>query len=65
MMMRVPAAWPGFSTRSSERALAAGMTFRGPAETIRDTLGWSRGSKLKAGLTLEREAELLTLLSHL
>jgi 2'-hydroxyisoflavone reductase len=47
------------------RALAKGLTFRPLAETARDTLAWfksqpqDRQSKLRAGLTPEREAEVL------
>jgi 2'-hydroxyisoflavone reductase len=48
-----------------QRALAKGLTFRPLAETARDTLAWfkaqpaERRAKLKAGLTPEREAEVL------
>jgi len=48
-----------------DRALGKGLTFRPLAETARDTLGWfkslpqDRQSKLRAGLTPEREAEVL------
>jgi 2'-hydroxyisoflavone reductase len=51
---------------SNQRALAKGLTFRPLAETARDTLAWfktlpqDRQSHLKAGLTQEREAEVLT-----
>jgi nucleoside-diphosphate-sugar epimerase len=47
------------------KALAAGLTFRPLAETARDTLAWfktlppDRQKTLKAGLTPEREAEVL------
>jgi len=50
---------------SNKRALAKGLTFRPLAETTRDTLAWfksqpqERQSKLHAGLTPEREAEVL------
>jgi 2'-hydroxyisoflavone reductase len=50
---------------SNKRALAKGLTFRPLAETARDTLAWfksqpqDRQSKLRAGLTPEREAEVL------
>ena len=50
---------------SIKRALAKGLTFRPLAETARDTLSWfksqpaERQAKLKAGLTSEREAEVL------
>jgi 2'-hydroxyisoflavone reductase len=51
---------------SNKRALAKGMTFRALADTTRDTVAWfksqpqDRQAKLKAGLTPEREAEVLT-----
>jgi 2'-hydroxyisoflavone reductase len=50
---------------SIKRALAKGLTFRPLAETARDTLAWlksqpaERQSKLKAGLTADRETEVL------
>ncbi len=50
---------------SIKRALEKGLTFRPLAETARDTLAWfkqqpaERQAKLKAGLTPEREAEVL------
>jgi 2'-hydroxyisoflavone reductase len=46
-----------------DRALAAGLTFRAPEETARDTLAWARAERgdrpWKAGLAPEREAALL------
>ena len=52
-----------------DRALAAGLSFRALAETARDTLAWhaeraqdqsgDRRSSLRAGLSAEREAEVL------
>jgi 2'-hydroxyisoflavone reductase len=54
---------PGFSTRDSGAALAAGLTFRPMTETIRDTLEWARSRpadhEWRAGLTAEREAAAL------
>jgi 2'-hydroxyisoflavone reductase len=50
---------------SNKRAIGKGMTFRALADTTRDTVAWfksqpqDRQSKLKAGLTPEREAEVL------
>src|ERR1700704_1020792 len=50
---------------SNQRALGKGLTFRPLAETARDTLAWfktlpqDRQSHLKAGLTAERETEVL------
>ena len=55
----------GMGRISIKKALAKGLTFRPLAETARDTLKWfksqspERQSKLKAGLTPEREAEVL------
>jgi 2'-hydroxyisoflavone reductase len=46
------------------KALAAGLSFRPLAETVRDTLAWARtrpaGEPLRAGLDPEREAALLS-----
>jgi len=55
----------GLARTNINRALAKGLTFRPLAETTRDTLVWfkslpqDRQSKMKAGLTPEREAEVL------
>jgi 2'-hydroxyisoflavone reductase len=55
----------GLARTNISRALAKGLTFRPLAETARDTLAWfkslpqDRRSKLHAGLTPEREAEVL------
>ncbi len=55
----------GLARTKINRALAKGLTFRPLAETARDTLAWfkslpqDRQSKLHAGLTPEREAEVL------
>jgi 2'-hydroxyisoflavone reductase len=55
----------GGSQISNQRALAKGLTFRPLADTARDTLAWfktlpqDRQSKMRAGLTSEREAEVL------
>jgi 2'-hydroxyisoflavone reductase len=55
----------GFHRRSIRRALAAGLTYRPLAATAADTLAWfrtqpaERQAKLRAGLTPEREAEIL------
>ena len=55
----------GLARTSISRALAKGLTFRPLADTARDTLAWfktlpqDRQSKLRAGLTPEREAEVL------
>lgn len=55
----------GFSRVSNNRAIKAGMTFRPLPETVRDTLAWFRAqtperqAKLKAGISPEREKEVL------
>ncbi|KYF49904.1 hypothetical protein BE04_16435, partial [Sorangium cellulosum] len=54
-----------FHLRSTERARKAGLTFRAVQETVKDTLSWwktlppERQAKPRAGLSPEREAELL------
>ncbi len=56
----------GLGAVSIQRALDKGLTFRPLAETARDTLAWFKAQpkegqeKLKAGLTKEREAQVLT-----
>jgi 2'-hydroxyisoflavone reductase len=55
----------GFALTSAERALAAGLKVRPLADTVRDTLAWhlsrpaEQQAKLKAGITPEREKEVL------
>jgi len=55
----------GFGSRSNARATAAGLGFRPLAATALDTLAWfaqqpaERREKLRAGLSPEREAQLL------
>lgn len=53
----------GFLRCSSDKAIAAGLTFRPPAETVRDTLAWDRtrptNTEHHAGMTAEREAAIL------
>lgn len=55
----------GFSRTSNARAVKAGLTFRPIGETAKDTLAWfnerpaERKAKLRAGLSEEREAEVL------
>jgi 2'-hydroxyisoflavone reductase len=55
----------GLSRTSINKALAKGLTFRPLAETARDTLAWfksqpaERQAKLHAGVTPEREKEVL------
>ena len=56
----------GVARAKIDRALSKGLTFRPFAETARDTLAWfksqpqERQGKLRAGLTSEREADVLT-----
>jgi 2'-hydroxyisoflavone reductase len=55
----------GLAITKIDKALSKGLTFRPLAETAPDTLAWfkslpqDRQSKMKAGLTPEREAEVL------
>jgi 2'-hydroxyisoflavone reductase len=54
-----------FSTSVIEKAKAAGLTFRPLATTVRDAMAWyhtrpaAEQEKLRAGITLEREKEVL------
>jgi 2'-hydroxyisoflavone reductase len=58
----------GMSRTNIGRALAKGLTFRALGDTARDTLAWfkaqkpERQAKMRAGLTPEREAEVLVAL---
>ncbi len=55
----------GFASVKSERAVAAGLTIRPVEDTVTATMEWwktlpeARRAKLRAGITREREAELL------
>ena len=57
--------YAGYGAVSNERAIAAGLTFRPLATTVQDLLAWFRSlpaerqAKLNAGITREKEAELL------
>jgi 2'-hydroxyisoflavone reductase len=57
--------YAGFGSRDISAAVAQGMTFRPLAETARDTIHWwkslpeDRTATMRAGLTPEREAEVL------
>jgi 2'-hydroxyisoflavone reductase len=59
----------GFHRRDISRAIAAGLSYRPLQLTAADTLAWfrtlpsQRQTTLRAGLTAERESELLTKLS--
>ncbi|HZR79358.1 MAG TPA: NAD-dependent epimerase/dehydratase family protein [Chthoniobacterales bacterium] len=56
----------GLARTKIDKALSKGLTFRPLSETARDTLAWfksrppERQSKMKAGLTPERETEVLS-----
>lgn len=54
--------YEGFVAVSVDRAVSSGLSFRPLIETLRDTDRWDRGreeDELKAGLSSERERELL------
>ena len=57
--------YAGYGAVSNERAIAAGLTFRPLATTVQDLLAWfhslpaERQAELGAGITREKEAELL------
>lgn len=59
--------YAGYGQVSNARALAAGLTFRPLAATVTDLMAWFRAlpaerqAQLRAGITREREAELLRL----
>lgn len=60
--------YAGFSTRSNAKAIAAGLTFRPFADTVTATLAWfreqaqERQAEIRAGISAEREAEVLAAL---
>jgi 2'-hydroxyisoflavone reductase len=63
----VPEDKNAFLETGNARAEAAGITFRPLDETVRDTLAWDRtrgDGALRAGITREREAELLARLAR-
>jgi 2'-hydroxyisoflavone reductase len=68
MPLWVPATLTGFNRTAIDRALAAGLTFRPLAETVADTLAWRQATvaehPLKAGLTVDKERELLAQLGR-
>jgi len=60
----------GFAATSADRALKAGLSIRPMRETVRDTLRWhlarpeAERTKLKAGLSPERETAALMAISQ-
>ncbi|MGH2776400.1 MAG: NAD-dependent epimerase/dehydratase family protein [Actinomycetota bacterium] len=56
-----PMDMPGFATVDSERAISAGLRFSALERSVEDTLRWARAERLDlaAGMTPEREAEIL------
>jgi 2'-hydroxyisoflavone reductase len=66
MPLWVPAEHAGMMQANCSKALANGLRFRPLPETIRETLAWQltrdEGYAWRAGLTVERERELLDLL---
>lgn len=61
----IPAEYAGFNRVNNEKAQAAGLSYRPLVETIGDTLAWAKTRptdwEWRAGLSAEREAELLRL----
>jgi 2'-hydroxyisoflavone reductase len=59
----LPASMNAINSAKSDKAWAAGLTFRPIAETVRATLVWDRtlppDAERRAGMKPEREAELL------
>ncbi len=61
----VPGQDEGFTQISNRKAIAAGLSFRPVSATASDTLSWfktlpdDRRGKLRAGITIEKEKELL------
>ena len=62
---RAGSPFSGYGAVSNARAIAAGLTFRPLATTVADLLAWYRGlpaerqAEVRAGLSREKEAELL------
>lgn len=61
----IPSEYKGFNTVNNDKAQAAGLTYRPLKETVADTLAWAKARpddyEWRAGLSPEREAELLKL----
>uniref|UniRef100_UPI0025E022AC NAD-dependent epimerase/dehydratase family protein n=1 Tax=Arenimonas sp. TaxID=1872635 RepID=UPI0025E022AC len=62
---RAGSEYSGYGTVSNARAIGAGLSFRPLAQTVTDLLGWYRSlpaerqAELRAGITREKEAEIL------
>ena len=67
MPLWIPDADNGIFEVRNDKAIAAGLTFRSLADTVADTLRWDRtrsqDQPLGAGLTADRERELLRVLA--
>ena len=67
MPLWIPDADNGIFEVRNDKAIAAGLTFRSLEETVADTLRWDRtrsqDQPLRAGLTADRERELLRVLA--
>ena len=68
MPLWIPDADNGIFEVRNDKAIAAGLTFRSLADTVDDTLRWDRtrlhDQPLRAGLTADRERELLRVIAE-
>lgn len=60
--------YKGFSSISAPKAIAQGLTFRSPDETVRSIYEWDKNRDpsvaMRAGISREREHELITILEQ-
>ncbi|HRE58422.1 MAG TPA: NAD-dependent epimerase/dehydratase family protein [Candidatus Kapabacteria bacterium] len=60
--------YKGFSSISAQKAIAQGLTFRSPADTVRALYEWDKNRDpsvaMRAGISREREHELITILEQ-
>lgn len=60
--------YEGFSSISAQKAITQGLTFRSPADTVHAIYEWDKhrddSVALRAGITREREKELITILEQ-